>query len=591
MIRQRFASHVAAITIVLAVFGQVVNFDYVNYDDSEYAQANDNVRSGITANGVAWAFTTGDVANWHPLTWLSLMADVEVFGDNARGHHLTNLLLHVAAVCLLFEALTIATGDGVGSWVVAVLWGVHPLHVESVAWISERKGILSTTLGLAAVLAYIHAQQHSNAERGMRRQFWNVATYLLFAMSLLAKQMWVTLPLLLLLLDGWPLGCGLVGNMWARIREKAPLFAITAIFSVVAFVAQKRGGAVGEIGRIPLTQRTANAVYSAATYLRRVVWPVDLEVIYPHPHERLSVSTIAVSAGVLLLLSAVAWRFRRRCPWLWTGWLWSGVALLPVLGIVPIGLHGMADRYTDVPMIGIWIAIVWTVSSIPANKGWLINFAFIAVFCVLGWQQTRCWRNGVTLFEHAIRVDPTNALAQFNFGEACRTAGDNARALVAFDRATALAPDMTGAWTNLGSMRMENREFESAIAAFRRAIEIYPSTSEFHFNLGTALMAAGKSNEARTTLALALTLDPNNSAVRQNLAVLISELGQRKDAIALLESGVALDRVENDYLELLATLCDESAKEADQRGDRSTANEFKLKAEKTRRRMRTGRSH
>jgi Flp pilus assembly protein TadD len=276
--------------------------------------------------------------------------------------------------------------------------------------------------------------------------------------------------------------------------------------------------------------------------------------MYPHPKDRLSIATVALSGGVMILLSVLAVLTRHRWPWLWTGWFWYCIALTPVLGLVPIGLHGMADRYTDIPMIGIWIALVWTWKAVVPGYGLILGTGILAACSTCSWRQTAYWQNGASLFEHAVLANQENTLAHYNLGEALRRNGDLELALSQFERAVELAPDMTRAWTNLGGILMQQRQFSRAENAFRKAIDVQPEVAEYQFNLGTALLANNKTTAAAVALSRALELDGSLVAARQNLGVALMETGRLPQAVAVLENVDSLEKMDDDYLELLVRL-------------------------------------
>lgn len=412
------AAATALVAATLGAYRGVAGNDFVVYDDDQYVTANPALRDGLTAPAIRWAFVTDHAANWHPLTWLSHLLDVQLFGFAPRGHHLMSLALHVAATVLLFLLLRRLTGNALPSLATAALFGLHPAHVESVAWVAERKDVLSTLLGLFAIAAYAG---------WVRRPSWRryAALVGLFALGLLAKPMLVTLPFVLLLLDLWPLRrwswkeslAGLV----PRVREKLPLFALAAASCSVTFLVQRGGGAVQSADRYPLAIRCQNAAVAYVDYLRQLAWPSDLAVFYPHPGVALSPLRALASLALLLLLTAGAWRLRRSQPAVLVGWLWFLGTLLPVIGLVQVGWQARADRYTYLPSIGLFVALAWgagALATTPERRTALAaaTGAALAACCFVTQAQVGYWRDSETLFLRALAVTRENFLAENNLG-------------------------------------------------------------------------------------------------------------------------------------------------------------------------------
>lgn len=478
--------------LVAAVYANVGGLGFVNFDDPRYVTQNAHVRAGLTREGVAWAFTTMSVANWHPLTWLSHMVDVQLFGLDPGWHHWVSVLLHCCNAVLLFAALKAATGATWRSAVVAALFGVHPLHVESVAWISERKDMLSTLFWLAGTLAYVRYARQPGAGR-----FLPVAGAM--ALGLLAKPMVMTLPLVLLLLDVWPLGrvpagAPLVASFRPLVREKLPLFALSATSAAFTFVAQRRGGAVNSLDVLSVGTRIENAVVSYASYLAKAFWPVNLAAVYPHPGLGPGgISPWKVAGAVLLLagITGVAVWQRKRRPYLLIGWLWYVVTLVPVIGFVQIGLQGMADRYTYVPLVGIFIGLTWLAADLAgegrARRALAISAAIAAlVLCAgLARRQVGTWRDSFTLFEHALAVTEDNGMA----------------------------------WRNLGTAYVDAHQYPVAIAALRESLRLLPYDARTWMNLAIAQAAVGQFAESDEGFAKALRMNPNDPFVWFNLGI------------------------------------------------------------------------
>jgi hypothetical protein len=476
----RFVLAVLLSVATLAVFAQVVGFDFVDYDDNLYVTANPHVQEGLTPAGVRWAFTTFAAANWHPLTWISLMLDWSIGGPGPRVFHLTNLILHLANTLLLFLVLDRMTGRRWPSAVTAALFAIHPLHVESVAWIAERKDVLSTLFMLLTLLAYAGFVERPGLVR-------RLAVVFLFALGLLAKPMLVTLPVLLLMLDAWPLRRQ---EPWRRlVLEKAPLLALSIATGVVTFVAQRQGGTVGSMTLYPLGVRVANAVVATATYLGKTIWPTRLAAFYPHPGASLAAWEVAGSALVLAGLTLWTIRVRRSRPYLLFGWAWYLVTLAPVAGIVQVGWQARADRYTYIPLIGIFLGVVWFVSDRFADRPALLSSAASAALVMLGigaFVQAGYWRDSETLFTHALAVTDNNAVAHNNLGTALLRRGLPSQAEEHFAEAVRIDPSFADAHSNLGVALGRQGGIDEAILEFRRALDLDPDQPDARRNLERA---------------------------------------------------------------------------------------------------------
>lgn len=426
-----------------AAFGGALRCGFVHFDDDQYVFENPSIAGGLTVEGVRWAFTTGYVANWHPVTWLSHMLDMEFFGMDPKAHHAVNLWIHALNAVLLFGVLRRFTGRYGLSWWVAALWCVHPLRVESVVWVAERKDVLAMLFGLLALGAYGRqpAKTAGVNAPGCRKPITGMAA-IFFALSLMSKPMWVTLPFVLLLLDAWPLGRWEKGGARALVFEKWPLFLLAAVSCVVTYAVQQQGGAMGPLDTYPIGTRLVNAVVAYAEYVRLLVWPSGLAVLYPYPGAGHSGGRILLSATVVLGLSAVAVAQGRRRPWLAVGWLWFLGTLVPMIGLVQVGRQSWADRYTYLPHIGLLVALAWGVAEAkdrwvgtprrgvrhdkktdasarrPYLKSILATLTGVLVLglTVLSRRQTAVWQSNESLFLHAISVTETNLLAHGNLG-------------------------------------------------------------------------------------------------------------------------------------------------------------------------------
>jgi protein O-mannosyl-transferase len=505
----------ALATLVLLVYGEVGGFGFVEYDDGAYVFENAVVRGGLGWSSVVWAFTTFDASNWHPLTWISLLADVSLFGVDPGWMHRMNVAWHFANSLLLWIVLERLTGERWRSWLVATLFAVHPLHVESVAWISERKDVLSTFFFLLALGAW-----RAYVARPSARRYAAVAALHLF--GLLSKPMVVTLPVVLLLVDVWPLGRLAfgpgAGRRLARLLvEKVPLLALSAASSLVTIFAQHQGGATATAEGVPYAGRVGNALLAAASYLEKTVWPANLAVFYPNPAvgpAGLPVGHVALAALLLAALTALAVWQRTRRPYLLVGWLWFGVTLLPVIGLVQVGLQGMADRYTYVPLIGIFVALAW---ALPGT--WVATrpralavgsgvAAMLLVLAVAGRAQASTWRDSLTLFEHAAQVTEGNWLAWKNVGFVRYRRGETLLALEAFRRSAQARPDEPDIWFNLGAAHATLDQHAQAAESFRRAILLAPEDAESWFALGISRAMLAQPDGAAEAVTRLERLDP-----------------------------------------------------------------------------------
>lgn len=503
-----------------ALYGRTARFDFVHYDDPEYVFKNPNTLAGLTGENIRWAFTTFELANWHPLTWLSYMTDVTVFGYSASGGaragpmHLVNALLHAGNGVLLFILLRAMTGTRWRAALVAGLFLVHPLHVESVAWISERKDVLSTFFGLLAMIAYVrYARTGSAAAYAL--------TVLAFALSLLAKPMLVTLPFLLLVLDWWPLARTGDLKRWGRlVAEKIPLLALAAASSWITVIAQSSGGAMETMRHASLGFRLANASISYVRYLVDAIIPTRLAVLYPMSPER--PLGIALLAGlVLLTITAAAVALRRRRPYLLSGWLWYLGTLVPVIGLVAVGEQARADRYTYFPLVGAFIMVVWlipaTTSRVAAARWAAVALAVLVALSIQTWRQVGVWRNSHTLFEHALSVVGPAPTILLNYGIARSEAGEHEQAIDLYRRTIEQRPNWPKTHNNMGNSFVRLERFVEAESAYRRAIEIEPRYALAYYNLGTLLARQNRLEEGERLLRESLRLNPDHAGARQNL--------------------------------------------------------------------------
>jgi tetratricopeptide (TPR) repeat protein len=497
----------------LSVYWQIRDHDFIDYDDESYVTKNLHVRAGLTRESVIWAFTTDYEANWHPLTWLSHMLDCELYGLNPMGHHWTSLQIHLTNTLLLFFILQYMTGALWRSAFVAALFALHPLHVESIAWVAERKDVLSAFFGMLTLLAYCrYAKQPSLAKY--------LLIILFLSIGLMAKPMLVTLPFLLLLLDFWPL---------ERLRSE------TVSSSFVTYFVQQHGGAITSLEVLPLKIRIANALISYLSYIEKMIWPSGLAVFYPYP-EWLPGQAV-VSGLVIFCLSVLAIRNARRFPYLATGWLWYLGALVPVIGLVQVGSQSMADRYTYIPLIGLFIIVAWGIADIlmryrikrvalPILYGMVLMF-----FMICTWFQVRHWQNSMTLFTHTLNVTHNNSPANYSLGYALTQQGKLDKAIIHYSRALQINPNYTKAHNGLGYALAQQGKLDKAIVHYSRALQINPNYTKAHNNLGSVLAQQGNVKGAFYHYYEALRINPNYDGAYFNLGKMYANQGKIGKAI------------------------------------------------------------
>jgi Flp pilus assembly protein TadD len=544
-----FAALLVALVAVW-VFFPVLGFGFVNYDDPAYVLDNPHVLRGLTAEDATWAFGATHASNWHPLTWLSHMADVELFGLAPGGHHGTSPVLHVVSSALLLLLVFAWTGSAGVAAAVAALFAWHPAHVESVAWVSERKDVLCALLLWLTLGAYTAYARRPPASRGLIRL---AVVALLFALALMAKPMAVTAPFLMLLLDVWPLGrlpLGVAPDA-ARVRallvEKLPLLALAALSSAVTLFAQR--SAASSLGALPLPERLANAAAALTTYLEMLVWPAGLAVFYPHKGAPPPL-VLGGSALLLLALTWGAWRARRRFPFLLVGWLWFVGSLIPVIGLVQVGEQALADRYTYVPYVGLGLALAEGARQlvrlrVVAGRALVATGAvFLLALAPAARQQVGTWRDSVTLFRRALAVTRDNHVAERLLGTALLDAGDAAGAEPHLREAVRLRPRSVVALNALGValMRLSRPgDAEAALEVFRRAAAADPGDPDSRNNLGNALEARGSIDDALVQYREAIRLAPGVATGRRNLGLTLAGAGRHEEARRELEEAVRIE--------------------------------------------------
>jgi protein O-mannosyl-transferase len=503
----------ALAAITFAVFGQTLGHEFIDFDDGGDVYENPVVSRGLTLKGLGWAFSFHS-ANWFPLTWLSHMLDCQFFGLRPGGHHFTNVLLHTASVIALFLILRQMTGALWRSAFVAAVFAIHPLRVESVAWVAERKDVLSGLFFMLTIGAYVR----------YARGAWSPARYglvvLLFALGLMCKPMLVTLPLVLLLLDYWPLRR--TESAKRLVMEKLPLLALSAAACIATFLAQHE--VIQSNGAISLAHRLGNALASCVVYLCQMVWPVGLALLYPFPLKGIPSGEVALAGLLLAVFSAVAWTGRRTRPWLLVGWVWYLVMLAPVLGVIQVGGQAHADRYTYLPQIGIYVAVTWLVAEWRISRvalGGLMT-AVLAVLMVCAWQQTAYWRNSETLWTRTLACTTDNVIAHGNLGTVFREKGRVDEAITQFKAALQIQPNDADSHNNLGTVLRQKGKVDEAITQYHLALQIKPGLAEAHYNLGIALLQKGRTAQAIGQYQEALQIEPANTKVQNNLAWLLA---------------------------------------------------------------------
>ncbi len=554
--------------VTLALYWPVRHFDFINYDDPTYVSQNRHVKTGLSWAGIEWAFTSGEESNWHPLTWLSHMTDVQLFGLKPGRHHLTNAFLHALNVVLLFLVCRRMTNAAGASFLVAGIFAWHPLRVESVAWISERKDVLSMLFFLMTLFTYllyveskklpavVPASGNPESPRKTVILYW--LTLALFALGLMSKPMLVTLPFVLLLLDYWPLNRaglsrdanpsagGLVALWLPLFREKIPFFLLSLASCVATYCVQSHAGSVAPLTDLTLRMRVANAAVACAFYLRATLWPERLAVFYPHPYVWTGWLVFG-SASLLVAISAlVFWQARRR-RYLLVGWLWFLGTLVPVIGLVQVGNQAYADRYTYLPLIGIAIAVVWAFKELAdrstAARAGAITLGGIILITNLAAtrRQLAYWQNTATLFRHVLAVTKDNYVAHACLGKVLLEEKRLPEARQELLAALAIEPRYFFAQANMGNLLTQLGQVDEAIAALKTTIQIDPTYMLAYYHMGIALGEKGRYQEASEAYRKALSLEPTFANARYNLGLSLAKLGQPAEAETEYREAVRLD--------------------------------------------------
>ena len=523
--------------IIWAVFGQTLHHQFVNLDDNEYVYDNLHVTGGLTWDGISWAFTHTWAHNWHPLTWLSLMLDDQVYGLEPGGYHLTNIFLHGATAILLFIVLRQMTGFLWRSAFVAALFAVHPLHVESVAWVSERKDVLSALFFMLALLCYAKYVTRGAwrvpgsgdvtppVTRHPSRPYYAFAL-LFFALGLMSKPMLVTMPIVLLLIDYWPLkrvqGSGFKVQGWGGlVREKIPFFGLSALSCLATVLAQY--SVIQPLKHVPLSARLGNAAVSCVTYLGQMFYPRTLVAYYPFPEHGYEPWWLAGAIAVLVTISVIVWLWRDRRPYLLVGWLWYLVMLVPVIGIVQVGTQAHADRYTYLSQIGLYVLLIWLVAEWWRWRRWSLGAiaAMTIAACGVGaWIQAGYWRDSETLWRHALTLPGNDDVPGLhdNLGTALDKEGRLDEAMAEYRKALAIMPDFANAHNNLGFALFRKHRLDEAIEEYQAALESDPGLVIARSNLGNTLLRVGRPKEAVEQFEKVLEIAPEQPTTLNSLA-------------------------------------------------------------------------
>jgi protein O-mannosyl-transferase len=573
-LRPNFILGALLCVLTLAVYGRVCGFDFIILDDPTYVKLNRHVLGGLSFSGVRWAFSRFNDANWIPLTWLSLMLDATIYRNWPDGYHVTNVLLHVCNVLLVFSVFTRMTHSALRSAFVAALFAIHPLHVESVAWVTERKDVLCTLFGLLSLRAYV-----IYTEKGKLSSY--ISSFVLMLLSLLAKQTFVTLPCVFLLLDYWPLarfGQSRLAEMSGSadavtatgalprrhtfgklVLEKWPFFLLSAAFSVIAVFAQS-GGGIRNLEGFPLQARILNAINAYGWYAWKALVPLDLAIFYPHPAETLHAVDVIIPAAFLVAATALALVNLRRRPFLIVGWLWYLGTLFPLIGLIQIGKQGVADRYTYLPLLGLYMAVAWLIPSLvpqPRIRRILLPaaaLATIAVYAWLGVREVGLWADDIKLFRHAMAVTNDSSMIRCAYGCALLSRGDTKGAIANLEQAVRIEPEDPIAHDDLGGAYQSAKRLDDAAREYRRSIALKDDAASPHEGLGSILSERKEYAEARKEFERALEIEPGVPLTLFNLSRLCEDLKQYDEAVAYARRGLESNPKSIDCLRQLGHL-------------------------------------
>lgn len=521
------------VLLTTAVFLQVTGFEFVSLDDATYVSENPNVRDGLSRTGIIWAFTTSDTGYWRPVAWIAHMVNCQLFGINAKAHHAMNLLIHIANTLLLFGFLRQTTGSKWKSGFVAALFAIHPLHVESVAWIAELKDVLSTFFWLLTVLAFVHY-----AENGRLKTY--LLALLIYAVGLMTKPMLVSLPVILLLIDYWPLGRLTIPEKKRSLKwliaEKIPFFLFAGLSSLATYISSKAADMVIPVEKIAIEMRVKISLLGYTDYLKKTIWPDPLACIYPFTPN--PPAWQIASAGVVLLVAFIlVIRLGKKHGYGVTGLLWYFIMLLPAIGLIQFGSQQVADRYTYLPLVGLFIMAAWgvpdLVNSVSARALRFLPFlagSIIIAFAVRAWFQVRTWENGVTLFQHTIRVTKDNYVAHNNLGILFADQGRLDEAIAQYQEALKIRPNFAVTQNNLANALMQKDQMDKAILHFNEALRLDPDYAEAQNNMGIAMAKQGRFDEAIDYIMTSLKANPDNIGRQKNLLRAIGKLRDKEKA-------------------------------------------------------------
>jgi len=537
--KQIFIIYIVLAMMTLAVYWQVHDFDFVSYDDPFYITGNSHVQSGVTLNGFFWTFATKYFGLWNPLVWLSFMFDYELYGLNAGGYHLTNLILHILSTLLLFWIFCRMTDEIWKSAFVAAFFALHPLHIESVAWISERKDVLSAFFWMLTLCLYVYYTEQPVLKRYLLVVF-------AFVLALLSKPMVITLPLILILMDFWPLKrfesrkSNLL--MW-QVKEKLPFFILSLILIFITF---HTPGSNVSYKFLPLQDRLANAPVAFVTYLIKTFWPLNLAVFYPFP-KHIPIGQVMGASLLIVFISVAVIVLFKKAPQLFAGWLWYAITISPVIGIIQIGDFAVADRYHYLPSVGIVIMLAWGIPSLIKNENtrrkalFPAAVAFLLFLSVLTWKQCTYWRNSFSLFSRAVEVTQNNFLAYTSLGLALFEKGNITEAIEHYNKAILIKPDYDEAYNNRGIAYVTLGQYPSAIEDYNNAIRFHPAFANYHYNRGYTYEILGQYPLAIEDYNIAIRLQPTSAKFYYNRGCSYGKIGQYQSAFEDCNEAVRLN--------------------------------------------------
>jgi tetratricopeptide (TPR) repeat protein len=538
--KKKFIIYIILAAATFTVYWQVNHFGFVNFDDNIYITENSHIQSGITSEGICWAFTTRYFELWNPLVWLSFMFDYQLYGLNANGYHLTNFILHILSTLLLFWLFNRMTQAIWKSAFIAAFFALHPLHVESVAWIAERKDVLSAFFWMLTLCSYVYYTEKPAIKRYL-------FVFFSFVLALLSKPMVVTLPVIMILLDYWPLKRFEMqkGNsvLW-QLKEKLPFFVLSAVFTIITLIAQQKP--YEKDASFPLFSRLANAPVSFVTYLVKTFWPYNLSVLYPFsPH--IPVWQITGAFLLIIIVTAIVILTAKRLPYLCVGWLWYAIIIVPVIGIIQVGNQVIADRYTYLPLIGISIMLAWGIPSLFRSEDmrkkilYPVAIAFLAIMTFLAWKQCGYWKNSAEICRHVLQVTQNNYTAHINLGSVLFDEGKTEEAISHFSEAIRIMPNLVLSYDKRGVAYAKSDRNQQAIEDFNKAIHLRPDYADAYYNRGTLYQKVGQYQSAIDDLSEAIRLKPDNLHAYFNRSEAYIYLGRYQPAIDDLNKIIRLD--------------------------------------------------